>query len=69
MDGEWPRLADDEQAELRRVATLGAGGTPPDEVFAALIAEVERLLGVDFAHPGRYEPDGTITALPPRGHR
>ena len=56
------RLAE-EQAALRRVATLVAGGRAPDEVFAAVTAEVERLLPVDFAHLGRYEPDGTITVL------
>ena len=56
------RLAE-EQAALRRVATLVAGGTPPGVVFAAVTAEVERLLPVDFAHLGRYEPDGTITVL------
>ena len=56
------RLAE-EQAALRRVATLVAGGTPPAVVFGAVTAEVERLLPVDFAHLGRYEPDGTITVL------
>ena len=56
------RLAE-EQAALRRVATLVAGGSAPEEVFAAVTAEVERLLPVDFAHLGRYEPDATITVL------
>jgi GAF domain-containing protein len=44
----------DEQAALRRVATLVARGTPPDKVFAAVAAEVGRLLGVDFTFLSRY---------------
>jgi signal transduction histidine kinase len=54
------RLAE-EQAALRRVATLVASRTPPDEVFAAVIEEAGRLLSVEFAGLGRYEPDGGIT--------
>ena len=38
------RLAE-EQAALRRVATLVARGAPPEEVFAAVAEEVGRLLG------------------------
>jgi PAS domain S-box-containing protein len=60
------RLAD-EQAALRRVATLVARGVPPEELFAAVTAEVVRLLPVDFAHMGRYEPDATITVLAASG--
>src|SRR4051794_10151462 len=56
------RLAAD-QAALRRVATLVARGVPPEEVFAAVVQEVGRLLPVDFADLGRCEPDGTITFL------
>jgi GAF domain-containing protein len=56
------RLAAD-QAALRRVATLVARGVPPEEVFAAVVEEVGRLLPVDFADLGRCEPDGTITFL------
>jgi signal transduction histidine kinase len=56
------RLAE-EQAALRRVATLVARGAPPHEVFEAVAAEVGRLLPVSFARLGRYEPDGTHTAL------
>jgi GAF domain-containing protein len=56
------RLAD-EQAALRRVATLVARGAPPEHVFAAVTDEVERLLPVDFAHLSRYEPDDTFTVL------
>jgi signal transduction histidine kinase len=52
-----------EQAALRRVATLVAGGTPPRELFAAVVEEVARLLSVEFAALGRYEPDGAITAV------
>jgi signal transduction histidine kinase len=60
------RLAD-EQAALRRVATLVARGVPQEELFAAVTDEVAGLLPVDFAHMGRYEPDGTITVLAASG--
>jgi signal transduction histidine kinase len=56
------RLAE-EQAALRRVATLVARGTRPEEVFAAVTEEVGRLLPVDHAGLGRYEPDGSITMV------
>jgi signal transduction histidine kinase len=56
------RLAAD-QAALRRVATLVARAVPPEEVFAAVVEEVGRLLPVDFADLGRCEDDGTITFL------
>jgi signal transduction histidine kinase len=52
------RLAD-EQAALRRVATLVAGGAEPAAVFSAVAEEVRRLLGADNAGVARYEPDGT----------
>jgi signal transduction histidine kinase len=55
------RVLAEEQAALRRVATLAARGAPPDEVFAAVTEEVGRLLPVDFAYMGRYGPDGTVT--------
>jgi len=51
------RLAD-EQAALGRVATLVAAGVEPDELFAAVSGEVERLFAADGAGVGRYEPDG-----------
>jgi signal transduction histidine kinase len=51
----------EEQAALRRVATLVARGVPPEEVFAAVIEEVGSLLPVDLANLCRYESDGTIT--------
>jgi signal transduction histidine kinase len=60
--GELSRLAN-EQAALRRVATLVARGVPPAEVFAAVAEEVGRLLGTDAAHILRYERDGTATLV------
>jgi signal transduction histidine kinase len=55
---EVGRLAD-EQAALRRVATLVARGVPPPEVFAAVASELGRLLGVDATYIMRYAADGT----------
>ncbi|EDY47606.1 sensor kinase [Streptomyces clavuligerus] len=53
------RGAAEEQAALRRVATLVARAAPPKEVFAAVAAEAGQLLSADFAVLGRYEPNGT----------
>jgi GAF domain-containing protein len=54
------RLAE-EQAALRRVATLVAHGAAPEDVFAAVTEEVGQLLPVDFAGMVRFEPVRTIT--------
>jgi signal transduction histidine kinase len=54
------RLAE-EQAALRRVATLVARGVPAEEVFAAVTEEAGRVLSAETAHLGRYEPDGAVT--------
>ena len=43
----------EEQAALRRVATLVARGGPPDEVFAGVTEEVVRVLPIEFARMGR----------------
>ena len=51
----------DEQAALRRVATLVAGGAPPEEVYAAVAAEAGLLLGADLTAVGRYDPEGVVT--------
>ena len=61
MSAEDLRVLAEEQAALRRVATLVARGTRPEEVFAAVIEEVGRLFPVDLASMCRYEPDGTLT--------
>jgi signal transduction histidine kinase len=53
----------EEQAALRRIATLVARGVPPDEVFAAVTEQVGRLLPVDSAAMGRYEPDRMFTTV------
>jgi signal transduction histidine kinase/uncharacterized protein YoaH (UPF0181 family) len=53
----------EEQAALRRVATLVAQGARPAEVFQAVSAEVGRLLPADAAVLSRYGPDGTVTPL------
>jgi signal transduction histidine kinase len=53
----------EEQAALRRVATLVARAVPPEEVFAAVTAEAGRLLTTDLAVLTRYDPDGTETIL------
>ncbi|MEA2128173.1 MAG: hypothetical protein QOJ85_1064 [Solirubrobacteraceae bacterium] len=56
------RLAD-EQAALRRVATLVARGVPAPDVFAAVAREVGLLLGVEWTHMARYEPDGASVGV------
>jgi signal transduction histidine kinase len=52
-----------EQAALRRVATLVAHGTPPEELFAAVTEEAGRLLPVGSAAMGRFDPDGMFTTV------
>jgi signal transduction histidine kinase len=53
----------DEQAALRRVATLVAGGAQPEDVFAAVAAEAGRLLGADLTSVGRYDAGDVLTVL------
>jgi signal transduction histidine kinase len=56
------RLAD-EQAALRRVATMVAQGASPQDLFEAVAEEVGRLLPVGSAVMGRFEPDGSVTTV------
>ena len=74
---ELRRVAD-EQAALRRVATLVARAAPPAALFAAVVEEVGRLLGADITAMGRYDPDGAVNPVagwsttgdgPPMGDR
>jgi PAS domain S-box-containing protein len=62
------RLAD-EQAALRRVATLIARESPPAEVFAAVAEELGRLLDVAATRVVRYEQDETATVVASWGRR
>jgi signal transduction histidine kinase len=57
------RWVADEQAALRRVATLVASGVPPPEVFAAVAAETGRVLGATAIAVARYEPDGAVAVV------
>src|SRR5262249_39575981 len=59
---ELQRLAD-EQAALRRVATLVARGIGPEGVFGAVAVEVGAIFGSDVAAIVRFERDGTATVL------
>jgi PAS domain S-box-containing protein len=60
---ERNRALAEEQAALRRVATLVARRLPPEEVFAAVAQEVGQLLPVSSAAMGRYDPDGMFTTV------
>ena len=65
---EGCRLAE-EQAALRRVATLVARRPSPDAVFAAVAEEVGRLLRVGETAMFRYEADGTVSIVGSWGTR
>jgi signal transduction histidine kinase len=56
------RFADD-QAALRRVATLVAHDARPDEVLQSVAREVTGVMGSDSTGLLRYEPDGAVTLL------
>jgi len=53
----------EEQAALRRVAVLVARAAPPEEVFAAVTAEVGGILEVDLTGLGRYGPEDRVTIV------
>jgi signal transduction histidine kinase len=57
----------EEQAALRRVATLVAEGAAPTAVFDAVAAEMEGLLDADGVTLSRYEPGGEVTVVAHRG--
>src|SRR5262245_55185289 len=59
---ELRQLAE-QQAALRRVATLVARGVSPPELFSAVADEMARCLQVELAAVVRYEADGTLTRL------
>jgi signal transduction histidine kinase len=57
------RLLADEQAALRRVATLVAEAVPTSEVFQAVVREVGLQCDADLARMERFEADDTVTAI------
>jgi signal transduction histidine kinase len=59
---ELTRLLD-EQAALRRVATLVARAVPPGQIFSSVATGVGRLVGADDTAVVRFEPDGTAIVV------
>jgi len=59
---QFRRIAD-EQAALRRVATLVARGVGPDLAFATVAEEVATLIGTDNTLIVRFEPNGEATVM------
>jgi signal transduction histidine kinase len=59
---ELARLLD-EQAALRRVATLVAGNAGLDELLATVTREIGLLLDLDLLHLARYDEDGVATGV------
>jgi signal transduction histidine kinase len=57
-EGRARKLAE-EQAALRRVATLVARESMPEELFAVVAKEVGRIMNVPRVVLARYEPDGS----------
>jgi GAF domain-containing protein len=59
---EVERLAD-EQAALRRVATLVARASSPVEIFGAVTEEAARVVGTEAVGMLRFDPDGAATLV------
>jgi signal transduction histidine kinase len=59
----------EEQAALRRVATLVAGGAAPLSLLAVVAEEVAHVVDVALVSIVRYEADGTATELASFSHR
>jgi PAS domain S-box-containing protein len=55
------RRAAEDQAALRRVATIVAHEAPPEEVFAAVVREIGGVLDADATHLGRFEGDAVVS--------
>src|SRR5262249_20408624 len=53
----------EEQAALRRVATLVARAAPPGQVLVTVAEEIGRLLAADFTGMSRYNAGGTATVV------
>jgi PAS domain S-box-containing protein len=63
------KVAADEQAALRRVATLVAAGAPQAEVFAVVAREVAACLDMPLISVVRFETSGTATHVGVWGHQ
>jgi signal transduction histidine kinase len=61
--GETATGLAEEQAALRRVATLVAAGAPPGEVFARATEEIGRLFHADSAGLVRYDADSRTAEM------
>jgi signal transduction histidine kinase len=57
------RFVADEQAALRRVATLVAQAAPPQAVFDAVCAETGRLIGATTVNLAHFTPDGVNVTI------
>jgi signal transduction histidine kinase len=60
------RALAEQQAALRRVATLVARGVDPAQVYPAAVAELSRGLGIDNVALLRYEPGEALVLLAAR---
>jgi signal transduction histidine kinase len=63
-----PRRLAEQQASLRRVATLVAEGATPQTVLTAVAEEVVRIFDVSAATVVRYEPDETSVVVAEVNH-
>jgi GAF domain-containing protein len=63
-----PRRLAEQQASLRRVATLVAEGAAPQTVLTAVAEEVVRIFDVSAATVVRYEPDETSVVVAEVNH-
>jgi GAF domain-containing protein len=61
--GDAGRLVAEQQAALRRVATLVAEGATASELFTAVVGEVVAVLDVPAGWLFRYEPDRSVSVL------
>jgi signal transduction histidine kinase len=59
----------EEQASLRRVAALAAGGAPSAQVFAAIAEEVAHVLRLPLVATFRYDADDAVTVVGAWGER
>ena len=63
LAGQLRNVVGEQQAALRRVATLVARGVNPLELLAAVARELALVLDVQNAAVWRYEPDGAATLV------